>query len=67
MSDIYIALTAEDYQCLIAGGKLTVKDKKTSNEIQIILQDIGYSLMHELIERLEDGTEPPFKDLKRSN
>jgi hypothetical protein len=64
-TQVYIKLDKESFLCLVRGGQLTISDKRTKTEINIILSDIGFNLMHELIERVELGKEEIYKELRR--
>jgi hypothetical protein len=64
-SKVYIKLDEESFLCLVRGGQLTISDKRTKTEINIILSDIGFDLMHEIIERAEKGKEEIYKELRR--
>lgn len=65
MRETYIGLTADDFQCLVRGGQLTVIDYKNGVKTNIILKDIGFDLMHELIERVEEGKEKTYEGLTK--
>lgn len=56
MKPVKILLTADDFQCLVMGEILVIKHKD-GHETHIALQDIGFSNMHYLIGRAENGEE----------
>jgi hypothetical protein len=49
MNEIRIKLDEDDFQCLVSGGVLTIKDNKNKQEILIYLADIGLHIMDKCI------------------
>lgn len=67
-TDVNINFNHEDFQQLVAGGILKIKDKTTGRNIYIILSDIGFNNMHDAIEKVEDGKIKPYPEtLERVN
>ena len=51
MLEIRLALTWKDFATLVRGECLTHKDKEVPIMIKIVLSDVGFDVMHALIER----------------
>jgi hypothetical protein len=60
---IPIRLDQADFQCLVRGGVLEIKVGE--GEIRIMLADIGFDIMYDCIERVENGEEEVYKNLTR--
>lgn len=50
-NEIRIVLDAKDFECLVNGGILKIKDLPSKSLVQIMLKDIGYDLMHDIIDK----------------
>lgn len=68
MKQIKIRLEEDDFQCLVSGRVLTLKDNDNKQEILICLADIGFHRMDHCISEVDSGKVETYshltKDLK---
>jgi hypothetical protein len=55
MNSQYIKLDAEDFKCLVSGGVLKIN--MGNGFVSIILADIGFERMHNILDSIEDNEE----------
>jgi hypothetical protein len=65
MKQIKIRLDEDDFQCLVSGGILTLKDAKNKQEIAICLADIGFHRMDHCITQVDTGKVEPYSHLNK--
>lgn len=64
---IKVSLDANDFQCLVSGGILTINCDIPEHQIQIILKDIGFLVMDHCITQVDTGKVPPYSNLERQH
>lgn len=65
LKPIKIKLDESDFQCLVSGGVLTVRDD--NQQVEIILADIGFHRMDHCIYNVEIGKVKPYSHKERRN
>lgn len=67
MTERYIKLDFKDFHCLICGGELQINDERKNETIKIILEDIGFDNMINMISLIQDDFAQGFKDMMYKN